>query len=404
MDVPPIPPVTFDALTAVAMGDGMREGRILEARVTALISNTLARLEINGQALVVAMPRPLPVGTALTLKVERDAGELKLVVQGQLRDVPEAAMRAPPLQRPTAILAEPVRAALAKIEAMVNAQSKPNAGPVAQPSLDQILASVHLPDPERPDSASMETLKTALARLSETAGRPSLEEAPPVSPARMPGDKTAALTPNTPLDPLLEKTADSPLERMLTALDLPSNQADTTPRQPGPHAMSREHAANDAAPRAYLANAASPSADDSGRKRQDTLEAPHFRVLSDATAAPGRIDHASTFVVEIPVFLPGTATPLRLHVTEHEEAETEGNATEHPAYWTVRFAAEAGRLGMVHASISLIDGHIGVQLWAERDETAEQFKLNAPQLREALQASDLKLDGVSIAQGSPGGR
>jgi hypothetical protein len=96
---------------------------------------------------------------------------------------------------------------------------------------------------------------------------------------------------------------------------------------------------------------------------------------------------------------------LRLHITEHETADSEDGDSERTPYWTVRFAAEAGDLGMVHASISLIDGHIGVQLWAERGETAEQFKLNAPQLREALQASDLKLDGVSIAEGSPmGGR
>ena len=90
MPITPILPVTLDALRAVALGDGFREGRILEARVTAVLSNTLARIEIDGQPLLVTMTKPLPVGVALTLKVERDAGQLKLIAQGPARDMPEA--------------------------------------------------------------------------------------------------------------------------------------------------------------------------------------------------------------------------------------------------------------------------------------------------------------------------
>ena len=90
MPITPILPVTLDALRAIALGDGLREGRILEARVTAVLSNTLARIEIDGQPLMVTMTKPLPVGVALTLKVEREAGELKLIAQGPARDMPEA--------------------------------------------------------------------------------------------------------------------------------------------------------------------------------------------------------------------------------------------------------------------------------------------------------------------------
>jgi hypothetical protein len=103
----------------------------------------------------------------------------------------------------------------------------------------------------------------------------------------------------------------------------------------------------------------------------------------------------------VPVFLAANDVPLRLHVTEHEEADQQDDEEPRPPNWTVRFAADPGRLGMVQAAISLIDGRIGVQLWAERAETVEQFMRHAPQLRDALQASDLTLDGINIAGRGP---
>src|SRR5882672_11805132 len=93
MPITPILPVALDALQAVALGDGLRDGRILEVKVTAVLSNTLARLEIDGQPLVVRMTKPLPVGVALTVKVEREAGQLRLLVQGPISDMPEASVR-----------------------------------------------------------------------------------------------------------------------------------------------------------------------------------------------------------------------------------------------------------------------------------------------------------------------
>jgi hypothetical protein len=321
MPITPILPVTLDALQAVALGDGFREGRILEARVTAVLSNALARIEIDGQPLVVTMTKPLPVGVALTLKVEREAGQLKLIAQGPARDMPETPIPnvtpAPP--RTAGIPVDPVKAALAKIQTMT-VESMLDDHPAVEASLTQSLAS-----------------------------KIGAQAAPP------------------------------------------------------PHLAPRIPVQNDRAPPAALA-AASENAPESGERGAVRIETPEFRqvhVSSDALGGHGRTERVPTFTVEIPVFLPGNDVPLRLYVTEHEEAAKQDDEEPRSPYWTVRFAAEAGRLGMVHAAISLIDGHIGVQLRAEREETADRFKQNAAQLREALHASDLKLDAVSITQGGP---
>ena len=321
MAIVPILPVTFDPLQAVAVGDGFREGRILEARVTAVLSNTLARIEIDGQPLMVTMTKPLPVGVALTLKVEREAGQLKLIAQGPARDMPDApiptSIPVPP--RTAGIPVDPVKAALAKIQTMT-VESMLDDNPAAEVSLTQSLAS-----------------------------KVGAQAVPP------------------------------------------------------PHIALRMPVQNDSAAPGTL-GASSEATPDGGDRSAVRIEAPEFRqvhVSSDALSGHGRTERSATFTVEIPVFLPGNDVPLRLYVTEHEEAANHDDEEPRSPYWTVRFAAEAGGLGMVHAAISLIDGHIGVQLRAEREETADQFKQNAAQLRDALHAADLKLDAVSITQGGP---
>ena len=286
--------------------------------MTAVLSNTLARLEINGQPLMVTMTKPLPVGVELTLKVEREAGELRLITQGPPRDMPELPARAPIPQQ--SLPADPVKVALAKIQTMT-VESMLDDTPVADDPLTQTLASM---------------------------ARPQAEAAP-----------ASHAPPRVPLPPTQ----------------------------------------NDSAPPATPALSGDAEGDERGTVRIETPEFRQVHVSSDAQA--GRSERAATFTVEIPIFLPGNDVPLRLHVTQHEEAENQEDEEPRAPYWTVRFAAEAGRLGMIHAAISLIDGHIGVLLRAEREDTADRFKQNASQLRDALHASDLKLDAVTISQGGP---
>ena len=135
--------------------------------------------------------------------------------------------------------------------------------------------------------------------------------------------------------------------------------------------------------------------------RNETPQSAQVHGSSAMHGSQARIEQTSAFTIEIPIYLPGNNAPLHLHVTQHEEPAKQNDDEPRSPYWTVRFAAEAGRLGMVHAAISLIEGHIGVQLWAEQEGTADAFKQNAFQLRDALHASDLKLDGLNITQGGP---
>jgi hypothetical protein len=114
-----------------------------------------------------------------------------------------------------------------------------------------------------------------------------------------------------------------------------------------------------------------------------------------------RPERLATYALELPLYMPGSEAPLRLHISRDDHTGEKNERRERSPSWMVRFASEAGHLGMIHAAISLIDGHVGVHLWAERDDTADWFQQNAPQLREALQASNLKLDSVRVARGKP---
>ena len=427
MAIVPIIPVTFDPVQGVALGDGFRDGRILEARVTAILSNTLARIEIDGQPLMVTTTKPVPVGAALTLKVEREAGQLRLIAQGPPRDMPVALpIRLPEPQRAAYGLTEPVRVALAKIQAMT-VGATPAKGPAAEPSLAQILASMARPQAEAAPAPLLPP------RIPLQPGQ--IENAPPATPAAagqdaasppatraasgqdLPeGGERVAVRAGLPefrqvhVPPEALGAAGRPERTAISAAEIPvflpdddgllrqaapaSHLPPRTPLQPGQ---------NDTSPPSAPATSGQdvPEAGERGAVRIETPEFRQVHIPTDALGAHGRAERAAIFTVEVPIFLAGNDVPLRLEVTQHEEEAERENEEPRAPYWTVRFAAEAGRLGMVHAAISLIEGHIGVQLRAEREETADQFKQNAAQLRDALQASDLKLDAVSISQGGP---
>lgn len=129
---------------------------------------------------------------------------------------------------------------------------------------------------------------------------------------------------------------------------------------------------------------------------------PRTASASDGAATPARTDQAAAHITfELPALFPGNPQPLRLEITRDDEPEAEQDGARPPRSWTIRFAAEAGPLGMIHAAISQTDGQIGVRLWAERGETAALFRGRAGQLQASLEASNLKLDALKITQGKP---
>lgn len=123
---------------------------------------------------------------------------------------------------------------------------------------------------------------------------------------------------------------------------------------------------------------------------------------SDMSVAQARTERAAVhFSFDIPLYFPGNPQPLRLEVSRDDGEGEERDGENKPRSWTIRFAAEAGPLGMIHAAITQTGDQIGVQLWAERGETAALFKDSARQLQDSLEASNLKLEALKIAEGRP---
>ncbi len=176
--------------------------------------------------------------------------------------------------------------------------------------------------------------------------------------------------------------------------------------QPAPpgltHGTSHQPAANAADAATPMPRDAAADARAARPASSATADAIAAYATSSASGGPGQADRAVNFAVQVPLYFPGNPQPLRLEVTREEEgADDEEGSGPRPPSWTIRFAAEAGPLGMVHAAITYADAQVGVQLWAERPETAALFNRAAPQLQDALTASDLRVEALTIAQGRP---
>jgi hypothetical protein len=57
----------------------------------------------------------------------------------------------------------------------------------------------------------------------------------------------------------------------------------------------------------------------------------------------------------------------------------------------------------MHALISLRGGRAAVTLWAEKTQTADQFRAALPELRDALHVVDLDIDVLEVLTGAPPG-
>lgn len=411
MVIPPVPPVSLDALKALALNDGLGEGRLLKAKVEAMLSSTLARLNIEGQKVDLPTTRPLPVGATLTLKMEREDGQLRLVAQEPVGDAPDLpAGNAPDLpisarvaQRTIGNLTDPTRTILEKFQAVAVEAMLADADAAGAP-WSQIAAPSG-----QPQARQGQTQELPPEKAGEQSSKPP-EERPAtgaLDEALQQVRQRAATLSSRPTDAALAATlaeADA-AETAAAQIARPGEnpQAGSLAQaQPATETAARHSPRETARATAYIADSsAAPETRQHAAALRETLDSGQLRTGFEAAGSPARTERAAAFTVEVPLFFPGSATPLRLQVTRDEEPAAQDGEEPKTRSWSVRFDAEAGPLGMVHAAISLIDGHIGVQLLAERGDTADRFKQNAAQLRAALQASDLKLDAVSIAQGSP---
>ncbi len=323
MEIPPVAAVSFEVLSPLASGTSFQDGRILHAKVQAMLSDTLARLTIDGQTVDVTASKPLPIGATLTLKAEWKDGQMTLITQGAVKAPPSRARSAPLPPRIPAPLLDPLKVALTKIQTM---------------AVEAMLAGTGSAESALPQSAA----------VAESGGQ------------RQAASQSAAGAP--------------------------------------------AHKIQNAAYQAELLDSGSSRGPAAGGKAASTVDAAGAAQAHGSSAAQpvlARADHAVSYTLEIPFYFPGSAAPLRLEVSRDDEPDGQEGRPSHSPSWMVRFAVEPGSLGRIHAAISLIDGHIGVHLWAEQGDTAEWFKQHSPQLRDALVASDLALDSVWVGQGQP---
>jgi hypothetical protein len=421
-----IPPVTavipVQQIDAIAASDAYRDAPILQARVTEMISDTLARLSIEGKTVDVATLRPLPVGTTLALKGEWRDGQLRLVVQdpatqgGSTGTTPQGAGAQLPNSQNAPAAAQQITVTR-PAQATLSSPALPVAAPPAQ-SAGQSTAqpSLNVPSPVRTAMAHIQAMAVE-AMLDGVGGQETQATPKPVIPGQVLADVAARqpLTEGaTQRDRIAPGLSASQLAGTLAGLPVEADteQKFARPQQAGLEPATRPPLPQPTAPHGPATSSAAWAAGQQGAISEDQAawgekaKAPHAtKVAADAQPLPDapRAERLVTTTIHLPLHLPGTETPLRLQITREEKEGAGGEAerTGRDPSWIVRFSSETGQLGMIHAAISLVDGHVGVQLWAEQDDTAEWFRDHSRQLRDALVASDLDLDAVRISHGNP---
>jgi hypothetical protein len=429
MDVTAVVPVSLERLQALSLNDAAREGHILEAKVEAMLNSNLARIAVAGHSLNVATPRPLPVGAYLTLRAEHDGGQLRLVTQGPIRGGEMSAP--PPVQGPPPNLLDPVKAVLSKIQAMTVeatlAEGTPRTAPAAgQGGATPAPATAVLPQAPAGAPAQAAQLGSMLAEqalaeaLMPENPRPTATATPPPaqqsSPTGMPpaGGGAALLAELLETRPPAQTASLVPIlaERALVQALRPEGTPVTGANVPPGVAQAQAAAVPAGLPHQAGLVPGTPSghpvaaalaAEASEARAQNTAlsDALAAYAATDTSTAAPRAERAPVlFSFEIPLYFPGNQAPLRLEV-EHDQQREDEDGSPLPPSWTIRFDAEAGALGMIHAAITQVGERIGVQLWAERGQTAALFQDSAGELQNALVASNLKLEALSIAEGKP---
>jgi len=435
MDVTAVVPVSLERLQAISLNDAAREGHILEAKVEAMLNSNLARIAVAGHSLNVATPRPLPVGAYLTLRAEHDGGQLRLVTQGPIRGGEMSTP--PPVQGPPPNLLDPVKAVLSKIQAMTVEATLAEGAPGTAPAAGQAGATAAPATgilPQAPASTPAQTaqLGSMLAEQAladalmpdnaPLAGRAAPPPPPPTAPHLSqtgvpPSGGGAALLaelletrPPAQTAPLVPILAERALVQALRPEGTPVTGANVPPgvaqaqAAAVPAGLPHQAGVVPGTPSGHpVAVAAALAAEASEARAQNTAlsDALAAYAATDTSTAAPRAERAPVlFNFEIPLYFPGNQAPLRLEV-EHDQQREDEDGSPLPPSWTIRFDAEAGALGMIHAAITQVGERIGVQLWAERGQTAALFQDSAGELQNALVASNLKLEALTIAEGKP---
>jgi len=132
--------------------------------------------------------------------------------------------------------------------------------------------------------------------------------------------------------------------------------------------------------------------------RQELLQAASLPSARPADAAepPGR----SHWLFEIPFATPQGTAVAQFEVERDGGGADGGAPSDAPPHWRARFALDVEPFGPVHAQVTLSGARAGVQLWAERPETALALRAHQDLLRGALELAAYAPE-VAVMTGAP---
>jgi Flagellar hook-length control protein FliK len=117
---------------------------------------------------------------------------------------------------------------------------------------------------------------------------------------------------------------------------------------------------------------------------------------------PARSPPAPVITATIGYLVPGTTSPIDVHIVcEDEERDLHGSGEAPRTVWTVCFSFEPPGLGPVHATVRQGAAGIGVVLSAEQPATLMELDAKLLELRGALIDAALNIDSLAVAHGRP---
>lgn len=449
-----------DEIRTLLQALGLKAGDTVSARVSGMVADNIARLAIGDATLDVGTAEPLPVGTTLTMKVEQKGQSLLLMTAlPQDKAAPAAgpailATPAPPAALPQDRTVSTIVAALVDMvgrqatgptdagEVAVAARGAPdiarageaNAAPKAAATPREALV-----DAVRSAAARQDGLGALFADAGAVMTRQAVGTLPPLPQpvaqalsallgfqlpaqgAADPAQLQKALTQSGIfLESSLAGQAGAPppdlkaaLANLRQALDGWLADLGLAKDEEPPHGF--DHArppVRGALPQGQqpatspLATGGTP-AEVAQRLSEKTDAALARMTLLQAASLPDagdtrRPDIAAQVTVEVPLRIGVETAMVQIQVSREKEQESDGRPGARPrSDWTLRFSMDAEPLGPVHAAIRLHAGHVGVRLWAERDQVAARLEAASGELTNALEASAFAVDRVQVSAGRP---
>lgn len=105
------------------------------------------------------------------------------------------------------------------------------------------------------------------------------------------------------------------------------------------------------------------------------------------------------WVMDLPMLAGREATLAQMRVTR--DGRGNGTAEQDGPSWSIDVALDTSETGPIHARVRLGGGRLGVTLWAERGDVAEQLRQDMPALRRTLDDAAFAVDDVAILTGAP---